>query len=142
MDTNLPGRLRNTPLQYVHGLLTLFEAVVNSIHSIDEAGIPTLRGKIVIEILRSEQAEFSFNNTEKKRGPETQKEIIGFKVTDNGIGFNDDNMDSFRTLDSDYKADKGCRGVGRLMWLKAFNKVNVTSPYTSVTFLILSQLDS
>jgi hypothetical protein len=29
-------------------------------------------------------------------------------------------MLSFETLDSDHKARLGCRGVGRLLWLKAF----------------------
>ena len=38
-------------------------------------------------------------------------------------------MSSFETLDSDYKASQGCRGVGRLLWLKAFEKVNVVSVF-------------
>jgi hypothetical protein len=38
-------------------------------------------------------------------------------------------MISFETLDSDYKATMGCRGVGRLLWLKAFDKVSVRSAY-------------
>jgi len=36
MKTNLSGRLRNTSLPASHGLMPLFEAVVNSIHSIEE----------------------------------------------------------------------------------------------------------
>ena len=48
-------------------------------------------------------------------------------------------MKSFLTLDSDYKADKGGRGVGRLLWLKAFRKVNVSSIYKLkyIRFIIL-----
>jgi hypothetical protein len=38
-------------------------------------------------------------------------------------------MKFFLTLDSDYKADKGGRGVGRLLWLKAFRTVNINSVY-------------
>lgn len=38
-------------------------------------------------------------------------------------------MASFRTLDSDHKADRGGRGVGRLMWLKAFEEVEVSSGF-------------
>lgn len=59
----------------------------------------------------------------------TKPEIVGFEITDNGIGFNDDNFNSFQTLDSEYKIDLGCRGVGRLLWLKAFKKVSVTSSF-------------
>ena len=36
MESNLKGRLRNTNLPKSNALLPLFEAVVNSIHSIDE----------------------------------------------------------------------------------------------------------
>jgi hypothetical protein len=36
-------------------------------------------------------------------------------------------MPSFETFDSDLEIDLGCRGVGRLLWLKAFDKVSVRS---------------
>ena len=36
MDSNLRGRLRNTSLPKSNALLPLYEAVVNSIHAIDE----------------------------------------------------------------------------------------------------------
>lgn len=52
-----------------------------------------------------------------------------FTIIDNGVGFNDANMESFKTLDSDYKEQKGCRGAGRLLWLKAFKTVEVLSRY-------------
>lgn len=38
LQTNLKGRLRNTSLPKSHGLMPVFEAVVNSIHSIEERG--------------------------------------------------------------------------------------------------------
>jgi hypothetical protein len=57
--------------------------------------------------------------------------ILGFKVTDNGIGFNDANMTSFETLDTDYKASQGCRGVGRLLWLKAFKHIHISSTFSA-----------
>jgi len=129
METNLQGRLRNTSLPYSHGLLPLFEAVVNSIHAIEEAELPSRSGNITVEILRDTQLPLDFGSGSKKRGPDACKDVIGFRVTDNGIGFTDPNMKSFLTLDSGYKADKGGRGVGRLLWLKAFRKVTVHSIY-------------
>lgn len=131
LDTNLKGRLRNTSLPYNSGLLPMFEAVANSIHSIEEAGLAPNRGKISIEIMRDTQTKFGLQTNSKKSGPEAVGEIVGFKVIDNGIGFNDINMKSFLTLDSEHKADKGGRGVGRLLWLKAFKNVNITSAYKS-----------
>lgn len=129
MPTNLVGRLRNTPLPLTSGLLPLFEAVVNSIHAIEEAGLPMGDGKITITILRGDKQGVLNVSDAKRRGPEALDEIVGFKIEDNGIGFNDTNMGSFRTLDSEHKVNKGCRGIGRLLWLKAFRHVEVESTY-------------
>jgi hypothetical protein len=50
-------------------------------------------------------------------------------VEDNGIGFTPENMKSFETLDSVHKASLGCRGFGRLLWLKAFRDADIQSVY-------------
>ncbi len=129
LDTNLHGRLRNTVLPLNSGLLPMFEAVVNGIHAIEEAKLPADRGKIVIEVIRDGQTAMSFQTRKKRDESETRGEITGFKIIDNGIGFNDANMKSFITLDSEYKAAQGGRGVGRLLWLKAFKCATVASVY-------------
>lgn len=123
LHTNLQGRLRNTSLPKSNGLLPVFEAVVNSIHSLEEKGNLAKNGEIIIQVLRSTQSKLNLNE-EKNLG-----EVTGFIITDNGIGFNDENMNSFETLDSDHKIEKGCRGVGRLLWLKAFDQVEVESVF-------------
>lgn len=130
IQTNLQGRLRNTPLPRTSGLLPLFEAVVNSIHAIEEAGISPENGLVRIKITRAPvPASLTLEDDKKKRGPEPQGEILAFTVTDNGIGFDDANMIAFQTLDTDHKVNKGCRGIGRLLWLKAFEKVEVSSRF-------------
>jgi hypothetical protein len=126
LHTNLEGRLRNTTLPKSSGLLPVFEAVVNSIHSLEEKGNLTSNGEIIITVHRSTQSNLNLND-EKSLG-----EITGFTISDNGIGFNDQNMNSFETLDSDHKIDKGCRGVGRLLWLKAFETVQVESLFQDI----------
>lgn len=132
IQTNLQGRLRNTPLPLTSGLLPLFEATVNSIHAIEEADISPKDGLIRIRISRAPmQASLTLDEDKKRRGPEPQGDILGFTVTDNGIGFNDENLLAFKTLDTDHKVNKGCRGIGRLLWLKAFEKVEVNSRFTS-----------
>lgn len=132
LHTNLQGRLRNTSLSKSHGLLPVFEAVVNSIHSIEENGSLATRGQITLELIRSSQASLELNTQESR-------EIIGFRIYDNGIGFDDANMESFETLDSDHKIEKGCRGVGRLLWLKAFNRADITSVYRAKTGELLQR---
>ena len=123
--TSLSGRLRNTSLPKSSALFPLFEAIVNSIHAIDErleqdSSLTLENCRITIKIIRSPQT--SLDETRKP-------EIIGFKIIDNGIGFNDGNFTSFLTFDSEYKASKGCKGIGRLLWLKAFSSVSVNSTF-------------
>lgn len=128
MNTFLAGRLRNTPLPRTHGLLPLFEAVVNSIQAVSAPGLPGDTGEIVVEIERAPQQALQLESS-GRRGAPPQEAIVGFRVHDNGCGFDDANLRSFETLDSDFKASEGCRGVGRLLWLKAFDSVEVSSDF-------------
>ncbi len=129
IQTNLKGRINNTQLPLTQGLMPLFEAVQNSIHAIEEAKLDPSKGKIVVDIIRDNQIKILPDHLEHRPGPESQADIQGFKITDNGIGFNDRNMLSFETLDSDLKASIGGRGVGRLLWLKAFQSAEVDSVF-------------
>lgn len=122
LQTNLQGRLRNTSLPKTHGLMPIFEAIVNAIHSIEEKGNID-SGKIVLRINRETQTGLDL---EVKNLPP----IAGFTIIDNGCGFNEKNFKSFETLDSDHKIEKGCRGVGRLMWLKVFDYAEIESHFT------------
>lgn len=130
ITTNLQGRLRNTSLPYSSGLLPVFETVANSIHAIEDAGLEASDGYIKIKIIRNTHVQFDLELDSIKRGPEPKGEIQGFMITDNGVGFDDDNMISFLTLDSEYKAKRGGRGVGRLLWLKAFRQAKISSTFT------------
>ncbi len=126
LTTSLPGRVRNTSLPKSHALLPLLEAIVNGIQAIGmRFGDDMSAGILTVTIDRSgqEQLEFALG------GNAALKPIVGFTVRDNGVGFSPANMRSFETLDSEHKAKLGCRGVGRLLWLKAFDKVAVTSVY-------------
>lgn len=105
--------------------MPLFEAVVNSIESIDELGKGAIDTSIIVDILRHGRQD----SVGLFGGSGANEQIIGFKITDTGVGFNDENMKAFETLDSEHKADKGGRGIGRLLWLKVFNKVNINSVF-------------
>ena len=60
---------------------------------------------------------------------EEPKHFENFVVTDNGNGFNTENYISFLEAYSQLKLKKGCKGIGRFLWLKAFNKVVIKSTY-------------
>jgi hypothetical protein len=129
ITASLTGRLRNTSLSKSRALSPLFEAVVNAIQAVDASHPDDMDdAQIEVRIIRGKQGSFQF---EKDQNLASMEPISGFIVTDNGEGFHDDNMKSFRTLDSEYKSKDGCRGVGRLLWLKAFDKVQVISCYES-----------
>src|SRR5215472_2044362 len=55
--------------------------------------------------------------------------IIAFQVTDDGIGLNDDNFDSFNTAFTPHRLSVGGKGLDRFTWLKAFDRVEITSTF-------------
>lgn len=105
-------------------MLLLFEAIVNSIHAIEERkqSGEQFTGKITIKIIRNDQMAIS--------GMGELPAIQSFEVIDNGIGFNEPNFISFMESDSTYKAAYGGKGVGRFSWLIAFEKAEVESIYS------------
>jgi hypothetical protein len=121
MRTDVMGRVKNMSLAASKPLLPLYEAVVNSIQAIQDA--EEKQGRIVIEILRDDSHLFS----EHEPG---LSDIIGFEVMDNGIGFDEENYSAFDTSDTTYKAQRGGRGIGRFLWLVAFERVEVVSHFT------------
>ena len=125
IETNLRGRLRNTTLPKSKGLLPLFEALINSIHALEEAQIQPEQGRIRVVIER-EPNLFDADTAGRVQG-RLVSSIVSFHVIDNGVGFNEANFNSFRTLDTEHKATKGGRGIGRLLWLKAFDRVDIVS---------------
>ena len=116
MKASIAGRIRNTNLPKTKALLPLFEAVINAFQAIEEAGG---QGH-AIRIITERQGSLDGG----KPGP-----IEAFTVTDTGIGFTDENFDSFETVDSPYKAPTGGKGLGRFLWLKAFTRVDVESHF-------------
>lgn len=138
LKTSLSGRLRNTKLPYNKGLLPLYEAVVNSIHAIYEKyeGDAT-KGTIIVRIERDSQSVMDFEK--EASGRKEMPHIVNFEIEDDGVGFTDKNWESFQTLDSTYKESKGCRGIGRLLWLKAFEKAQIKSYYKGEDATILQR---
>lgn len=114
---NIKGRVKNFTLPENKSLIPLFEAVVNSLQAIEERRrIESFDGEISIKIEREETLS-----------DEILGHIENITITDNGIGFNEDNFNSFLESDSDYKNEIGGKGVGRFSWLKAFKNVSIDS---------------
>ncbi len=113
------GRIENISLapNAKNALFPLFEAMMNSIHAIEEQFGPDqlAEGRIAIFVHKDEAGEY-----------------CGFTIKDNGIGFTPDNLTSLRKFDSRKKATLGGKGVGRLLWLKVSEGAQVTSVYEAL----------
>ena len=87
---SIKGRTKNFTLPKSQPLIPLFEAIVNSFHSIEErkkADSNFKDGHIYIEMERDGQISID--------GEGPLPEIINMIVIDNGSGFNENNFSSF-----------------------------------------------
>lgn len=124
MKTNLVGRVENQafhPDREVYW--PIFEAVKNSLDAIEESGKDS--GRVVIEIERDE-GQLTIDGQSL---PRVSKRVMNIVISDDGIGFDPANLESFNELDSRKKRHWGGKGLGRLYFLKAFNEVLVDSYY-------------
>jgi len=104
------------PKRTSDALIPLFEAISNSIHSVQarHKNVAAKRGLIHVRIVKS-----------KGRRPLT------VTVSDNGVGLDAKNYNAFITTDTDNKIEIGGKGVGRLLWLDCFKGVSVASNYAT-----------
>ena len=116
LKTNLRGQIRQTVLPKWRPLLPLFEAVMNALQAAQDA--PGRTHAVDIEIIRDQELEL-----------DELPSIQGFSISDSGIGFDDDNFDSFNTAFSEWKVTRGGKGLGRFIWLKAFDRVEINSVF-------------
>lgn len=95
----------------------IVEVVVNAIQAIESSGRKP--GRIALRVLRHDQLEIDG----------ALPEISGFEIEDNGVGFTDQNRESFDTLYTDQKIAEGGKGFGRFTCLKYFEDLRVDSVY-------------
>jgi hypothetical protein len=84
MRVDIAGRTRNIHLSPSRALQPLFEAVANSIFSIQDAGIAD--GRITITVRRSPEGQKGLYGGDLRP-------VVDFIVEDNGVGFNEINFD-------------------------------------------------
>ena len=120
---DIRGQLNNIRLAESKALWPLFEAVVNSIQAIEDSP-NSGQGKIFISAVRDSVYQGTIDS-----GRDGLEKFESFIVTDNGTGMDSSNYKSFNTAYSTLKAKKGCKGIGRFLWLKAFENVEIESVY-------------
>ncbi|MFH1721112.1 MAG: ATP-binding protein, partial [Candidatus Altiarchaeota archaeon] len=95
----------------------IVEVIVNAIQAIESNG--KTDGKITILVHRAKQLEMY----------EGLPEVQSFEIIDNGIGFTDENRQSFDTLYTDLRISEGGKGFGRFICLKYFENLHIESFY-------------
>ncbi len=109
-SSDIKGRLHKYRLPLADSVMAVHEAVVNSIQA--------HANNIVVTLVRENQETLI---------PNTKPKIISVTITDDGDGFTSENFESFQKIDSTYKFEKGGKGIGRLAWLKVFDKALIKS---------------
>ena len=97
----------------------IIEAITNAIDAIDKLGRND--GEIHIRIIRNPQ----FISTDD----DNVANVTSVEISDNGIGFNKENRDSFDTIYSQLKRSIGGKGFGRFFYLRHFNDVHIESTF-------------
>jgi hypothetical protein len=118
MLINLIGRVSNIKLPSTKALLPLYEAIINSFQSIED--LHSKDHAYINIYIKREESQTTFADNQP---------IKSIVVEDNGVGFNNLNFKSFETSDSLLRASKGGKGIGRFLWLKAFENVSIRSVY-------------
>lgn len=100
----------------------LYEAIVNSLEAIKDSG--RTDGQVELVFFR-EQAGLGL----QLDGERVNTPITGVDIIDNGIGFTDDNTESFDELHSAFKEGRGGKGYGRVFYKRYFKTVTVESVF-------------
>ncbi|TAZ73894.1 ATP-binding protein [Rhizobium ruizarguesonis] len=102
------------PSNTAQAMQPLFEAVSNAIFAIEDVQEtqPDYQGIVDIYVTGL-------------RDPDK----LAIEVIDNGIGLDENRYGAFCQLDTDFKKERGGKGVGRLFWLDSFKDVRVESRY-------------
>ncbi|HSX42468.1 MAG TPA: ATP-binding protein [Candidatus Saccharimonadales bacterium] len=100
----------------------LIEAIVNSIEAIKDKGASQKDGWIRLKFFRNQSGlDLRID------GETVTPRITSVEITDNGVGFTEDNFNSFDMLHSDYKMSQGGKGFGRVFYRQYFKDVHIES---------------
>lgn len=110
------------------------ESIVNHLVSVS---IEKVTFEAITNSIQASATEISLYFCEKNKSTFEEEDSECFtvdeiKIIDNGIGFNDSNINSFKTYRSTHKKELGAKGIGRFLYLKLFENVNIQSLFKNI----------
>jgi hypothetical protein len=121
MLTNLRGLVDRLDLAPARGMMPLFEAISNSMDSIEQKRRGVTKGHIRIQLVS--RADLL------QQSEDYSLAVDGFDVVDDGVGFTPENLASFGEAYTLSKATTGGKGVGRFTFLKVFRRTTIDSVF-------------
>lgn len=121
MLANIKGLVDRLELSQAKAMMPLFEAISNAVDAIEDCKDGFFKHSIVIRLIAA-------HDLAHQGGDETVT-FDGFEISDDGVGFNDFNLASFKEAHTLSKVKVGGKGVGRFTFLKVFSNVHVRSVF-------------
>lgn len=133
MLANIKGLVDRLELSQAKAMMPLFEAISNSIDAIAEHKNGFINHLIRIRLVATHDLAY-------QAGDDTIV-IDGFDISDDGVGFNDNNLSSFKEAHTLSKVKVGGKGVGRFTYLKVFSNVHIRSVFKRQDEPLLREFD-
>lgn len=121
MLANIKGLVDRLELSQAKAMMPLFEAISNAIDAIEEHKDGFTRHSIRIRLAATHDLAHL--------GGDDVLVLDGFDITDDGVGFDDANLASFKEAHTLSKVKVGGKGVGRFTFLKVFSSVHIRSVF-------------
>lgn len=133
MQANIKGLVDRLELSQAKAMMPLYEAISNAVDAIEEHQDGFSNHAIRIRLVTSDDLAH--------QGGDGTLVVDGFDVIDDGVGFNDKNLASFKEAHTLSKVKLGGRGVGRFTFLKVFSYVHIRSVFERDGQALLRKFD-
>lgn len=133
MLANIKGLVDRLELSQAKAMMPLFEAISNAIDAIEELRNGFTSHSIRIRLVATRDLAH--------QGGDDTLVLDGFDISDDGVGFNDTNLASFKEAYTLSKVKLGGKGVGRFTFLKVFASVHVRSVFRRQDETLLREFD-
>lgn len=133
MLANIKGLVDRLELSQAKAMMPLFEAISNAIDAIEEHKDGFTKHAICIRLVAAHDLAH--------QGGDDSLVLDGFDISDDGVGFDDDNLASFKEAHTLSKVKVGGKGVGRFTFLKVFSSVHIRSVFHRRDEISLREFD-